>query len=95
MSLSHSLCHKKNSSLYCNVHFTCTHNRGRGVELPLVKVFNKNISSGVQVVENVCVEGVEVEQGRVCGVRTDKGTIKCETFVNTAGQVSVCEEGRE
>ena len=38
--------------------------------------------------EGVCVEGVDVEGGRVTGVRTDQGDIECEVFVNCAGQVS-------
>ena len=43
--------------------------------------------SGVHVFEKVCVERVEVENGRVCGVKTNKGDIKCEVFVNCGGQV--------
>ena len=43
---------------------------------------------GVQVREKVCVEKVEVENGRVCGVRTSRGNIKCEIFVNCGGLVS-------
>ena len=42
---------------------------------------------GVQVFEGVCVEGVDVEGGRVTGVKTDQGDIECEVFVNCAGQV--------
>ena len=42
---------------------------------------------GVGIFEGVRVEGVDVEGGRVTGVRTDKGTINCEIFVNCAGQV--------
>ena len=38
--------------------------------------------------EKVCVEKVEVENGRVCGVRTSRGNIKCEIFVNCGGLVS-------
>ena len=37
--------------------------------------------------EKVGVEGVDVEKGRVCGVRTTQGDIKCEIFINCAGQV--------
>ena len=33
------------------------------------------------------MEGVDVEGGRVMGVRTNKGNISCEIFVNCAGQV--------
>ena len=43
--------------------------------------------SGVGIYEGVCVEGVDVEGGRVTGVRTNKGNISCEIFVNCAGQV--------
>ena len=43
--------------------------------------------SGVRLFEKVCVEKVEVENGRVCGVKTNKGDIKCEVFVNCGGQV--------
>ena len=45
-------------------------------------------SSGVGVFEGVRVDGVDVEGGRVTGVRTDKGRINCEVFINCAGQVS-------
>ena len=45
------------------------------------------LSSGVGVFEGVRVEGVDVEGGRVTGVRTDKGRINCEVFINCAGQV--------
>ena len=38
--------------------------------------------------EKVGVEKVEVENGRVCGVRTSRGNIKCEIFVNCGGLVS-------
>lgn len=41
---------------------------------------------GVRVMEKVGVEGVDVENGRVCGVRTSQGDIKCEVFINCAGQ---------
>ena len=37
--------------------------------------------------EKVGVEGVDVENGRVCGVRTTEGDIKCKIFINCAGQV--------
>ena len=42
---------------------------------------------GVGIYEGVRVEGVDVEGGRVTGVRTNKGNISCEVFVNCAGQV--------
>ena len=37
--------------------------------------------------EKVRVDKVLVNNNRVCGVRTNKGDIKCEVFVNCAGQV--------
>ena len=37
--------------------------------------------------EKVAVDKVLVSNNRVCGVRTNKGDIKCEVFVNCAGQV--------
>ena len=37
--------------------------------------------------EKVRVDKVLVSNNRVCGVRTNKGDIKCEVFVNCAGQV--------
>ena len=43
--------------------------------------------SGVSIFEGVRLEGVDVEGGRVAGVRTNKGNISCEIFVNCAGQV--------
>ena len=42
---------------------------------------------GVSILEGVRLEGVDVEGGRVTGVRTNKGNISCEIFVNCAGQV--------
>ena len=41
---------------------------------------------GVRIVEGVEVSGVEVERGRVTGVRTAQGDVKCEVLVNCAGQ---------
>lgn len=41
---------------------------------------------GVQVCEGVRVEGVDVKEGRVTGVKTDSGDIQCEMFVNCGGQ---------
>ena len=43
--------------------------------------------SGVGIYEGIRVEGVDVEGGRVTGVRTNKGNISCEIFINCAGQV--------
>ena len=43
---------------------------------------------GVRLYEGVRVERVEVQDGRVSGVKTNKGNIECEIFVNCAGQVS-------
>ena len=34
------------------------------------------------------MEGVTVENGRVTGVRTNKGNVSCEIFVNCTGQVN-------
>ena len=42
---------------------------------------------GVKVLEKVIVNKVLVSNDRVCGVRTNKGDVKCEVFVNCAGQV--------
>ena len=44
-------------------------------------------TAGVKVVEKVTVDKVLVSNNRVCGVRTNKGDINCEVFVNCAGQV--------
>ena len=41
---------------------------------------------GVRVVEGVEVTGVLVEHGRVAGVQTAQGDVRCETLVNCAGQ---------
>ena len=41
---------------------------------------------GAKLVEGVEVTGVIVEQGRVAGVRTTQGDVRCETLVNCAGQ---------
>ena len=44
-------------------------------------------TAGVKIMEKVTVDKVLVSDNRVCGVRTNKGDIKCEVFVNCAGQV--------
>ncbi len=41
---------------------------------------------GAKLVEHVEVTGVIVEQGRVAGVRTAQGDVRCETLINCAGQ---------
>ena len=41
---------------------------------------------GVRMIENIEVTGVLSENGRVTGVCTTQGDIKCETLVNCAGQ---------
>ncbi len=40
---------------------------------------------GATILEGVTVTGIEVENGRVRGVRTEQGTIACEKIVNCAG----------
>jgi 4-methylaminobutanoate oxidase (formaldehyde-forming) len=40
---------------------------------------------GVRIVEGVRVTGIEITNGRAHGVRTDQGTVRCETLVNAAG----------
>ncbi|WP_395689742.1 FAD-dependent oxidoreductase [Caenimonas koreensis] len=41
---------------------------------------------GVKIVEDIEVTGVLSENGRVTGVRTAQGDVKCETLVNCGGQ---------
>jgi glycine cleavage system aminomethyltransferase T/glycine/D-amino acid oxidase-like deaminating enzyme len=41
---------------------------------------------GVTLLEGVEVTGVIVEDGRVAGVRTAQGEVRCETLINCAGQ---------
>ena len=41
---------------------------------------------GVKIVEGIEVNGVIVEGGRVVGVRTSQGEVRCEVLVNCAGQ---------
>jgi 4-methylaminobutanoate oxidase (formaldehyde-forming) len=41
---------------------------------------------GVKIVEGVEVTGVRIERGRVAGVQTRQGEVRCETIVNCAGQ---------
>ena len=41
----------------------------------------------MKIVEKVTVDKVLVSNDRVCGVRTNQGDVKCEVFVNCAGQV--------
>ncbi|MCP4686567.1 MAG: FAD-binding oxidoreductase, partial [Desulfobacterales bacterium] len=40
---------------------------------------------GASIVENIKVVDIEVSQGAVTGVKTDKGDIRCEYVVNCAG----------
>ena len=62
----------------------CTH-----VDLRLLVQTNGavSITIGVKIVEKVTVDKVLVSNDRVCGVRTNQGDVKCEVFVNCAGQV--------
>ena len=41
---------------------------------------------GVRIIEGVEVTGVVSEQGRVTGVRTAQGDVRCEVLINCAGQ---------
>ncbi|MEY4712417.1 MAG: hypothetical protein RIS88_1867 [Pseudomonadota bacterium] len=41
---------------------------------------------GVKIAEDIEVTGVLTEQGRVAGVRTAQGEVRCEILVNCAGQ---------
>ncbi|KQW36964.1 FAD-dependent oxidoreductase [Rhizobacter sp. Root404] len=41
---------------------------------------------GVKIVEDIEVTGVLTENGRVAGVRTTQGDVRCEVLVNCAGQ---------
>ena len=41
---------------------------------------------GVKMIENIEVTGILIENGRVTGVRTAQGDVRCEIVVNCAGQ---------
>jgi sarcosine dehydrogenase len=41
---------------------------------------------GVSIFEEIAVEGVDTDRGRVTGVRTSRGPIACEVVVNCCGQ---------
>jgi glycine cleavage system aminomethyltransferase T/glycine/D-amino acid oxidase-like deaminating enzyme len=41
---------------------------------------------GARICEDTRVLGVDIERGRVVGVRTDHGRVRCEVIVNCAGQ---------
>ena len=43
---------------------------------------------GVKFYDGVQVNWVDVADGKVAGVKTNKGDIECEIFVNCAGLVS-------
>ena len=43
---------------------------------------------GVKMIEDIEVTGVVIEKGRVAGVRTAAGDVRCEILVNCAGQWS-------
>jgi 4-methylaminobutanoate oxidase (formaldehyde-forming) len=40
---------------------------------------------GVTIIENCAVTGIDIVAGRVAGIRTDQGMIRCEKIVNCAG----------
>jgi glycine/D-amino acid oxidase-like deaminating enzyme len=40
---------------------------------------------GARFRTSTAVSGIVVKEGRVCGVETDQGTIRCETVINAAG----------
>jgi 4-methylaminobutanoate oxidase (formaldehyde-forming) len=42
-------------------------------------------SLGARVLENTAVTGFRVQDGRVCGVDTERGAVACEVVVNCAG----------
>ncbi|MDP3618432.1 MAG: FAD-dependent oxidoreductase, partial [Ramlibacter sp.] len=41
---------------------------------------------GVKIIEDIRVTGVVIDHGRVSGVETTQGILRCETLVNCAGQ---------
>jgi glycine cleavage system aminomethyltransferase T/glycine/D-amino acid oxidase-like deaminating enzyme len=41
---------------------------------------------GARIFEGVQITGTIIEDGRIVGVETDQGTIRCESFLNCAGQ---------
>jgi 4-methylaminobutanoate oxidase (formaldehyde-forming) len=43
-------------------------------------------TGGARLVEGVKVTGFDIKNGRVTGVRTERGTVACEIVVNCAGQ---------
>ncbi len=43
-------------------------------------------AGGVRLIEDCPVTGVDVHRGRVCGVTTDRGLIRCEVAINCCGQ---------
>ena len=49
---------------------------------------NDMAALGVKFYDGVQVNWVDVADGKVAGVKTNKGDIECEIFVNCAGQAS-------
>jgi glycine/D-amino acid oxidase-like deaminating enzyme len=41
---------------------------------------------GAKVFEGVQITGTLIEHGRIVGVETNQGTVRCESFLNCAGQ---------
>ncbi|RQO42087.1 FAD-dependent oxidoreductase [Variovorax sp. KBW07] len=41
---------------------------------------------GAKIFEGVQITGTLIENGRIVGVETDQGTVRCESFLNCAGQ---------
>ena len=46
------------------------------------------LSPGVQIFENVSVESIITDGKSITAVETNRGNVKCETFVNCGGQVN-------
>lgn len=43
-------------------------------------------NNGVNIMEGIAVTGIDINDGRVAGVRTGEGSIKCDYVVNCGGQ---------
>ena len=52
-------------------------------------IYLTRVYTGVKLFEDVSVQGIEVKDGKVDAVKTNKGNIECEFFINCAGMVSM------
>ena len=65
----------------------------RGGTDKLIRLMKTELkANGVDVRHSVCVERIEVDEGRVCGVRANGRTIRCESVLSNANLKTTIEK---